>query len=48
MSVDCDSHRALWAELGMNLELHDRLLENMGRNFARTHQWQCDRPVMQR
>ncbi|MCI0512044.1 2-hydroxyacyl-CoA dehydratase family protein [candidate division KSB1 bacterium] len=38
------NYRQMWTELGMNLELHDQLLESLNRNHQRTHLAQPNRP----
>ena len=35
----------MWTDLGMNLELHDQLLESSSRIFKKTHLWQKKRPA---
>lgn len=35
----------MWSDLGMNLELHDQLLESNSRLFKKTHLWQKKRPA---
>jgi benzoyl-CoA reductase/2-hydroxyglutaryl-CoA dehydratase subunit BcrC/BadD/HgdB len=40
-----DDRSRLWADLGMNLELHDQLLASIDRVFTHTHLWQMSRPV---
>ncbi|NOQ21780.1 MAG: 2-hydroxyacyl-CoA dehydratase [Candidatus Aegiribacteria sp.] len=37
--------REMWSDLGMNLELHDQLLESNSRLFKKTHLWQKKRPA---
>ncbi len=37
--------REMWTGLGMNLELHDQLLESNNRIFKKTHLWQKKRPA---
>ncbi len=37
--------REMWEDLGMNLELHDQLLESNSRLFKKTHLWQKKRPA---
>lgn len=37
--------REMWTGLGMNLELHDQLLESSSRIFKKTHLWQKKRPA---
>ncbi|MCK5115689.1 MAG: 2-hydroxyacyl-CoA dehydratase [Candidatus Aegiribacteria sp.] len=37
--------REMWTDLGMNLELHDQLLESSSRIFKKTHLWQKKRPA---
>ena len=37
--------REMWTDLGMNLELHDQLLESSSRIFRKTHLWQERRPA---
>ncbi|MDZ7264027.1 MAG: double-cubane-cluster-containing anaerobic reductase [candidate division KSB1 bacterium] len=39
-----EAFRTMWQELGMNLELHDQLLENLGNLHAKTHLSQKNRP----
>jgi len=34
----------MWTELGIDLPLHDQLLENSERLFRKTHHWQKNRP----
>ncbi|MBN1435238.1 2-hydroxyacyl-CoA dehydratase [Candidatus Fermentibacterales bacterium] len=36
--------RQMWTELGVDLDLHDRLLAASHRSHARTHDWQGGRP----
>lgn len=39
-----EEFRTMWQELGMNLELHDQLLENLNSLHAKTHLSQKNRP----
>jgi len=37
-------YRSMWKELGLNLDLHDKLMENTARLHRITHLWQKNRP----
>ena len=39
-----NDYRTMWQELGMNVELHDQLLENLSSLHAKTHLSQKNRP----
>jgi benzoyl-CoA reductase/2-hydroxyglutaryl-CoA dehydratase subunit BcrC/BadD/HgdB len=43
--LDKSELRQMWEDLGMNLELHDQLLESNDRLFRKTHLWQKNRPA---
>jgi benzoyl-CoA reductase/2-hydroxyglutaryl-CoA dehydratase subunit BcrC/BadD/HgdB len=43
--LDQKALRSMWTDLGMNLELHDQLLESSDRLFSKTHLWQKRRPA---
>jgi benzoyl-CoA reductase/2-hydroxyglutaryl-CoA dehydratase subunit BcrC/BadD/HgdB len=43
--LDQNALRSMWSDLGLNLELHDQLLESSERLFRKTHLWQDHRPA---
>jgi hypothetical protein len=42
--MEMTDYRKMWTELGLNLELHNQLLENLNRSHQRTHLSQKNRP----
>lgn len=39
-----EEYREMWADLGLNLELHGQLMASTARLFEKTHLWQGNRP----
>jgi len=44
MAVSVTDYRQMWKDLGMDVHLHDQLVDSMDRVFHRTHLWQANRP----
>lgn len=42
--LDSKQLHDMWAELNMDVKLHDQLLENSGKNHSRNFLWQKNRP----